>query len=463
MSVDLSGFEVTRAAAGKSRQAGGQRRLNQVATVVLIAFLFLAPIPLGGNRPAFWALNALLVGGAAALYGIAMLVRGESFRMPLGSIAGIALLWLVLCLFSAVQFLLPVATVFAGPNGEATASRLSLAPGASLFSLVQFATLAVFFFLILQVSSNRQRARSIAWALFIVMVIHAVYGLLALTQFDDTLLFLEKWAYWGSATGTFVNRNSYATFLAFGLVLGTALTGQSIQQAAETRQTPIANIAVSLVGLGFLVAALYLTQSRMGVAAGLAGSLVVLFGFVIKMWRTVPRFALLVVILALVLAGLGVLLFGSGLVERLGSVERDFDVRAALYMQVGEMIAARPLLGFGGGSFEVAFPLFHQLPVSPDLVWDRAHSTYLALWTEYGVIFGSIPLLVVAVIAIRCAALYWVRGTDWLLPLVAVGVTVTAALHSLVDFSLEMEANGLLFAALLALGLAGASQYGRNK
>lgn len=459
MSVDLSGFKVTRAASGKLPTTK-LHRLNHVMAIGLVAFLFFAPVPLGGNRPVFWALNAALVGGAGVAYGIATTVRRGRFRMPLGAIWGIAVLWLVFCGFAALQFLLPLETNFAGSNGAVSAPTPSLAPGASLFSLVQFVTLAVFFFLVLQVSANRQRARAIAWALFSVVVGHAIYGLLALTQFGDTLLFFDKWAYLGSATGTFVNRNSFATFLAFGLVLGTALIGETIRHAAETRRLPMANIMVSVVGLGLLLAALYLTQSRMGVAAGLAGSFVVLFGSAIKAGRTALQ---VTVIVAVAVAGLGSVLFGAGLVERLGSVERDFDVRTALYMQIGEMIAARPFLGFGGGSFEVAFPLFHQLAVSPDLVWDKAHSTYLALWTEYGVIAGSLPLLAVGVIAIRCAVLIWTRQSDWLLPLAALGVTVTAALHSLVDFSLEIQANALLFAGLLALGLASPIDLGRGR
>src|SRR5690606_36301189 len=100
---------------------------------------------------------------------------------------------------------------------------LSLAPGSSLHNLIQFASYGLFFFLMLQAVSNRRRTVAVARAIFWIIAAHAIYGLVALTQLGDPLLFFEKWAYLGSATGTFVNRNAYATFLAFGLVLGTAL------------------------------------------------------------------------------------------------------------------------------------------------------------------------------------------------------------------------------------------------
>lgn len=463
MTIDISGFEVTRAAAGGKRARTGQTRLNHVLALFLIAFLFLAPVPLGANRPVFWAINAVLVGVGGVVYGIMMVRRRETFRIALSDIAIPAGLWLVLCLYAVTQFALPLTTVFQAPGTQVTSSALSIAPGSSLHSAVQFLTFGIFFFLVLQVSANRERARFIATALFWVTVAHAVYGLLALTQFGDTVLFLEKWAYFGSATGTFVNRNSYATFMAFGLVLGTALAAQALEKGLESRQLPIANIMVLLVGLSFLLVALYSTQSRMGLAAGLAGSLVVSVGFAIKVGARLPRLSIIMGVLGAGLTIAAAILFGSGTFERLGSVEQSFDVRAALYLQVLEMIGSRPFFGFGGGSFEAAFPLFHGLPVSPDLVWDKAHSTYLALWMEYGVIFGSIPMIVVFGIALRCLALVIRRKSDWVLPLASLGIVITAALHSLVDFSLEMEANALFFAALLALGLASITEYGRRQ
>lgn len=463
MAIEVSGFEVTRAASGSNRRTHGRTRLHQGLALVLVAFLFLVPVPLGANRPIFWALNAALIGCAGFIYGLGMLWRRESFRIGLSDVPVLAGLWALLCLYAAIQFIAPVTTAFVAPGTQVVSSTLSIAPGASFHSLVQFLTFGIFFFLVLQVSANRERARFIAVALFWVIVAHAVYGLLALTQLGDTLLFLEKWAYPGSATGTFVNRNSYATFMAFGLVLGTALAAHSVVKATESRQVPFANIMFVLVGLSFLLIALYATQSRMGLAAGLAGSVVVALGFVIKLGRRQPRLSVLMVVLGVGLAIAMTVLFGSGTLDRLGSVEQSFDVRAALYRQVAEMIASRPFFGFGGGSFEAAFPLFHALPVSPDLVWNKTHSTYLALWVEYGVIFGSIPLLVVLGIGFRCTQLFIRRRSDWVLPLASLGIIITAALHSLVDFSLEIEANALFFAALLALGLAGVSEYGRRQ
>jgi O-antigen ligase len=63
--------------------------------------------------------------------------------------------------------------------------------------------------------------------------------------------------------------------------------------------------------------------------------------------------------------------------------------RLQLYQQVFTMIKARPLTGFGFDSFPPAFEMFHKTPVTAGFVWDKAHSTYLTLWAEAGLLFGS--------------------------------------------------------------------------
>src|SRR5690606_20634358 len=182
------------------------------------------------------------------------------------------------------------------------------------------------------------------------------------------------------------------------------------------------------------------------------------------------RRLLLLAALPLAAALFVAILFGPGTLDRLGSLENDANVRGDLYAQVLSMIAARPWLGYGGGSFELAYPLFHQWPVSPDRVWDKAHSTYLSLWAELGIIAGSLPLLLLVLFGAAALRLYLARAADWAAPAIAVAVLAVAAIHSLVDFSLEIEATACLSRAILArararpgrpAAVAGADSWGR--
>ena len=200
--------------------------------------------------------------------------------------------------------------------------------------------------------------------------------------------------------------------------------------------------------LFFLISALLATQSRMGVVSGLAGMLVVILLRLSQITQT--RFAY---ILAPALLIVFFALFGAGLADRFINILMDSDIRFSLYDQVARMIGDRPFTGFGAGSFNLVFPLYHDLNVPTDRVWDRAHSTYLELWVDMGVIVGSMPMLIIAI-------LVWPLFRKSLGPfqlrteaIAVIGATVTIALHSLFDFSMEIEAVVFLYLAILATGV----------
>ena len=116
------------------------------------------------------------------------------------------------------------------------------------------------------------------------------------------------------------------------------------------------------------------------------------------------------------------------------------------------MIAARPLLGQGAGTFLDAYPAFHEL--SPSTVtWNRAHDTYLQMAAELGV-----PVFAIVLITVAGILFYLVRGLSQRnkpspVAIAAVGALVAAAVHSIVDFSLQFQAVGLTLAVLVGAGL----------
>ena len=70
-----------------------------------------------------------------------------------------------------------------------------------------------------------------------------------------------------------------------------------------------------------------------------------------------------------------------------------------------------------------------------------------------GLVIGSIPPLLCAVVLAVTILRVRRAGRDFALGIVGIGVIALAGLHSLVDFSLEIAANVYLFLALVALGL----------
>lgn len=458
----------------RGASAADDRRtaLNRALAVFLIAFVALAPVPLGGNTPLFWTFSATLVGVIAFVYFAALLLIGLPLRVPARSVAVPALLWLALVLYLIVQVLpaglLGLSHEIARPDGTAFASTtLSLAPGQTLLMALRWGAYGVFFALALQISGNRNRVDSVLTALLFVIAAHAVYGLAAVSILGDPLgLFGEKTSHLGSATGTFVNRNSYATFLAIGAAIGAAQVLRALSSRAfeiggkrSPKGDKLAEVGLYAVATLLILAALLASQSRMGFFAGMCGVGFVVAGARLKLMGEkgglLGKAGTWIIALVLIIALVG---FGAGTLDRLGSVEGAADVRLDLYAQVLSMIGHNWFWGYGGGSFEVAYPLFHRFPVSPDLVWDKAHNTYLTLWSELGLLFGSIPLLIYAIFALRMVRNLVSQDSDWWTALIGLAVLLIVGVHSLVDFSMEMQANVFLVLLMTALGVVNRSR-----
>ncbi len=126
--------------------------------------------------------------------------------------------------------------------------------------------------------------------------------------------------------------------------------------------------------------------------------------------------------------------------------------RLAVYRDTLDMIMARPLLGHGAGAFIDAFPLYHlRAPVG--VLWNRTHDTYLQVAAELGLpafavlLFG---ILVVVVAVFRGAA---DRKSSHPAAVAALAVLAAVAFHSIVDFSVQIQAVGLTTAVVIGAGL----------
>ncbi|MDV3253197.1 O-antigen ligase family protein [Devosia sp. BK] len=435
-------------------------RLNNFAGSLVVLVVVLSPIPFGSNRPFFWAIWGLVVAAAAFVYSVAAARNGEGLRIPLSKIGWSVGLWALLLLWLVVQvvpfgaILSPFSIALSG--GTITSETISTAPGATWLMLIRIATYGLFFVLALQAGAKENRSVLMIKILFWGIVAHAGFSLIQLTQFGDTILGLPKIAYMGVATGTFINRNSFATFLAIGLSVGISLLPGIISAKRarnETVMDKIFRLFFHVAGLFVIMVALLATQSRMGLFAGLLGAFVVLL-LVLKQnrhWKVLIPAAVAIAVAASLLI---VWTFGQGVIERGLDIEGSSEGRMNLYVQVWDVIMTRPWTGYGGGAFSLFFPAFFGPPLDLVGFWDKAHNTYLALFSELGIPAGSLLMIASAILFGR---ILWsqLMGTT-LNParLAAIGAIITCAVHSLVDFSLEIQANTFLFVAVVALGLA---------
>jgi len=83
-----------------------------------------------------------------------------------------------------------------------------------------------------------------------------------------------------------------------------------------------------------------------------------------------------------------------------------------------------------------------------------AHNTYLEVLQGLGLLFGSMLIASVVLLVLRCVKGVVNRQMNETLPSVAASVAFLLGVHSLVDFSLQMQAIAITLMALLGAGVA---------
>lgn len=130
-------------------------------------------------------------------------------------------------------------------------------------------------------------------------------------------------------------------------------------------------------------------------------------------------------------------------------VEQGESERPLLYGMTAAAIELRPLLGWGLNSFADLYSVFQ--PVSLNLLFDKAHNTYLELAMDVGIPAALALLLAVAIVAARCAKGFASRSRDREFAMLGVAATVLVAIHSLADFSLQIPGMACTYFALLGV------------
>lgn len=413
---------------------------THVPVILVPVVVLLSPIPLASNHPVFWLFWSMVIGVCALVFSF----FGPNKAKTIGKVSKLLMiLGSVFTAFGLYQAV-PLPLFFGGisvelPNQQATLPSLSITPSATMIAVIRSISYLIFFWLVLMVSKSARKSLLVAWVIYFGIALHALFAIAALLLFSDANFIAEKSAYFGKATGTFVNKNSFATFLGMGAILGLSLyfhAGKGPQPSSFFR-----NRYLRILSLGTISTALILTQSRLGISATL------LAAFAISTPRVLSApFNFRAVLATMAFFGTLMVLFT---LQQYPGLQSSAVYRLDLYQQVLAMILDRPLTGFGRDSFALAFEIYHAPPVTSDLVWQKAHSSYLTLWVENGLIFGSIPLLLGGL-----AARYLHRNSSrCLFAASGIGALILAGLHAIFDFSLEIQANTFLFITLIGLGL----------
>lgn len=314
---------------------------------------------------------------------------------------------------------------------------------------------------------TRDRLRRLAAGLVVLGALLAVIGLVQ--RVISPRVIYGFWVPEQGITpfGPFVNKNHFAGWmvmalpLVLGLAAGMMVRGSGRAPTWRARlgrlsRPETAASAMTLLAAFMMTVALLLTLSRSGIVSAamtLAVAALVTPRFVRGQGRRLAIGLALLALAAAVWAGT------DRLADRFGEIGSvGINDRAGMWTDTWRMAAASPVFGIGIRAYTRASFAFQS--ILPGLHVSAAHNDWLQLIAEGGLLVG-IPAAWLLVELVREGARrfrdhgrtadygtsYWIRAG-------AAGGLFGIGLQSLVEFSLQMPGNTILFALLWAIVIA---------
>ena len=450
--------------------------MNLVASVLAGLIIGLAPFALGSNRPLPWSYNALLIGVLMLLVAVAVLTAGR--RQPdlklglIGWPAGlfaVALAWAMLQMVpGGIGLAHPVWAVAAEALDQDVSGHITVNPDHTGWGVLRWATALGGFVALFVLARTPGSARVMFWIVAGFALLGALYGLARVSLSLDTLLWYRMDDS-GSLSAGFVNRNNAATYFAMMATASYAavidLVRRSIRKAQESSNLSLPEAIVQAVtgvpGLALLVfvtltVACMTTASRGGILAMLAGLCVVTLLYSLRSRTAGGRSGLLgIVISGAALVAVLLQVAGGRLSERLAS-DGTSGLDGRLDVFSNTLVAIRDYIVTGSGlsTFQDVYPAYRSDVSNVGEIWDKAHNDYLELVLDLGLPAALLIALAALVMLVKLTSGFFRRHRDTYFTAAAVGALAVVGVHSLVDFSLQMQANALTLALLMACGAA---------
>ena len=439
----------------------------------LIALIIFLPIPFGGVLPWTWSAMVLFVGVVTTFWGISALLGITKPWKPPPALTVACVLFLLVMSWALLQTLSVVPEGLHHPLwktalealGLPNGGSISLDPVASREHVLRIVAYGAIFWLALQISRDRDYAATLLYWICGAVSLNALYGLVVQLSGSNTILWFEKTSYLDLVTGTFVNRNSFATYIGLGLICATAILWDRAQLATRGITNPTERRRILLTQMleknwpvlaswFVLSVALLLTQSR----AGTFATIIALFTLIIVLGARGARSRKSLIVpaaLAIVALLFVFRLSGSGLDARLHDTELAWSARSQIYDIALSAIDDTTLTGTGLGTFPSVY-LTYATHGSIRSV-QRAHSDYLELAVELGVPAAILFITSLFVVTLTCARGVFRRSRDFVFPAAGLSASVLVGIHSIVDFSLQIPAVAVTYCLILGIASAQSS------
>lgn len=435
------------------------------AYAALLACLAVAPVMLGGNRTLAWSLLALTV----AVMVFALLLAHMRGRIqlvwnrrvaPVAITAALVVAWIVGSLIPGTPFTNSAWTDAEAALGLDLRETVSINPSATTAALVRLTSYIGTFWLALQFGRDPRSAISLLRWIGICGAVIATYGIANYSTGNRHLLMFDRWAGIGDVTGTFVNRNHFATYAGLCALANAGMATITYRKRwinAAYLSNPAVRALSAFSGkpaLYFLAASicvmgLFQSHSRMGMIAFIIGIL-----FAVGLLSSLGYFKadrLMAAILSILLFAY---LYISGLAT-LGRIAETSEIdRLPLFAMSLDAVGKVPWTGYGYGTFPDAILIHRPAGFGAGADITEAHNVYLELAVELGWPMTIVWLAGMLWLFGCCLVGAFRRKRERIFPIVAASACVLVGVHGLTDFSLQIPAIAMTFAALLGLGIA---------
>lgn len=402
------------------------------ARILLGLMLFAAPLPYGAVYGWAWASLSILT-----LLALILWMKGSIGENRLK--IGWSPLYLSLALFLVLGW---VQLIF----------HTTIAPIATRESLLQLATCAVLFFVVIQLFAGAavETWRRVGVA---VLAFGSIFSFLSILQFlwnPTRIVWIDHNL--GGPFGPYVDRDHYAGLMEMVIPVSASFV------LSRPKRDPLNGML--WFGVLVTIVSALLTGSRGGLVSILVEAAIL--GWILVRRDPVRARRRRIATTGLALAVMAVLFFWlvpSFVLTKIGTVESYSSEtkegeRPTLWRNSLGIFREHPWLGAGMGSFETAYPP-HQSQAN-DLVTEHAHNDYVEALAETGLL-GGVLILVALVFFFRSFRNLVVQAEDEL-GWIQLGATVACCgllVHSFVDFNLHIPANAAWFA--FCAGLASLS------
>jgi len=436
-----------RAGVERRASAGGKGALDAALFYGLISLLIFGPLAFGAVEE--WSTLALKLGAAVLflLWMARQLAGGEISPHP-------SPLFIPMALFAAIVL-------------AQMAMGWSAYPWATRAEAELYAAYAALFFLAMHVLEEKRRLLGFALILTVFGFALSVFAIIQDFTFNGKIYWSRIPRFGGAPYGPYVNHNHYAGLMEM-------LAALPLMLCATAKFSGAQRVLLAFAGV-IMTISIFLSGSRGGVIALVAELLVIAIFILLRRRKRIAVAGLLLVLA--VTAGLAFSLASERLLDHFAGLaatvnEPSAHMRLTIARDGLKMVAAKPLLGWGMGTFPYVYPAYRSFYT--DLLINQAHNDYLQILVETGAL-GLLAALGFLVLLYRAglrnlrlprpippsgknpvprggrgASSDWDFHTAAAVSLAALAGCTGIVVHSLSDFNLHIPANAALFYVLCA-------------